>query len=284
MEIHLNYFIQPFKCVKAFLVCFIISGLLFPAYGSNHYVDKDANGSNNGTSWSNAWESLSGINWSSIQPGDIIYVSGGTTGKTYNSTLEVNASGSAGSPIIITRGIDAGHNGEVILESSGSEDGIKIWNESYVTVSNFTVNDWYIGVYIGGNYANATHDIIIDNCDGRMSGRFIKVEGNPDVTGSYCHDITIRNCDVYTPASTGHQNDFIYAQYMAGLIVENNSVDIASNDSGEHNDCLQTYYVNGPVTVRDNYFEHSDTKTSNSQGIFFENYSGDFFVYNNMRH
>jgi hypothetical protein len=69
---------------------------------------------------------------------------------------------------------------------------------------------------------------------------------------------------------------------MGGLTVENCSVNIASNDASQHNDCIQTYYVDGPVTVRDNYFEHSDTKQRNSQGLFFENHEGNYYVYNNI--
>jgi len=47
-------------------------------YPSNHYVDKNASGQNNGTSWANAWQSFSAINWGSIQPGDFVFISGGT--------------------------------------------------------------------------------------------------------------------------------------------------------------------------------------------------------------
>ena len=282
MKIHLNYLKFKFLRFRLFLICFVFSGFLFSAFGTNFYIDNNANGSNNGTSWVNAWESFSSINWGSIQPGDIIFISGGTSSKTYNSGLTVNASGSSGSPITITKGIDSGHNGEVILQGSYSGTGVNIIDESYIKVSNLTINDWFVGVNIDGNSSDATHHITIDNCDGRMSGRFIFIQGHPDLTGSYCHDITIRNCDSYTPSSTGNQNDFVYAQYMGGLTVENCSVNIASNDASQHNDCIQTYYVDGPVTVRNNYFEHSDTKQRNSQGLFFENHEGNYYVYNNI--
>jgi hypothetical protein len=48
-------------------------GALFTAitFGQNlWYVNNTASGSNNGTSWTNAWKSFSNINWSSIQPGE----------------------------------------------------------------------------------------------------------------------------------------------------------------------------------------------------------------------
>ena len=266
------------KCIIT-LFCIVSSSLL---WATNYYVDNSAAGSNNGTSWVNAWESFAAINWSNIQPGDIIYISGGSSSKTYNDNIVVNASGSSGSPITIMKGIDAGYNGEVIIQGSGSGNGISIFDKQWITVRNLTINDWGINVKIDGGSSNATHHIIIDNCDGRMSGRFVHIEGYPDQTGSYTHDITVRYCDVTTPAFIGNQNDFVYAQYMAGLTIENNNVDISNNDTSPHNDMVQTFWVDGPVIVRNNYFEHSDTKLRNSQGIFFENHEGTFEVYNNI--
>ena len=45
---------------------------------TDYYVDKNAWGQNNGTSWANAWQSFSAINWCTIDPGDVIFISGGT--------------------------------------------------------------------------------------------------------------------------------------------------------------------------------------------------------------
>ena len=271
MKIHLNYFTYG-------LIVLILLVITSRVEATNYYVDNNANGSNNGTSWSNAWESFSAINWSAIAPGDVIYISGGSSSQTYTSGLSIGASGLSGSPVTITKGTDSNHNGDVIFSGTG----ISINNKSYVTVSNLKIIGAGTAVSIDGSSSNATHNIIIDNCDGEMGGRFIRIEGYPDLTGSYCHDITIRNCDVTTPTDVNDQTDFIYAQYMGGLTVEGNHVVISNENPNPHCDAIQTYYVDGPVIVRNNYFEHADHKTRNSQGIFFENHEGDYYVYNNI--
>jgi len=87
---------------------------------TDYYVDKNASGSNNGTSWANAWQSFSAISWSSIQPGDNIYVSGGPDSTVYTSGMTVGKSGTAGHPITITIGkyapVSTGHSGRVIFD------------------------------------------------------------------------------------------------------------------------------------------------------------------------
>jgi len=257
----------------------LIAALSASATATSWYVDSTVSSSGTGTSWSTAWKTFNDIQWSSIKPGDTIYISGGT----YHETLTVGASGSAGKPITITKGTDAGHKGQVIIQGSGSGVGIYIPDQSWIIVKDLTLNNWASNVNIDGGSAGSAHNIILDNLDGSMSaGRFIRMEGWPDKTGSYLHDVTVRNSDVTTPNNVAAQTDFVYAQYMAGLTVENNHVIISNEDSGGHDDMVQTFWVDGPVIVRNNYFEHADHKTRNSQGIFFENYKGIFEVYNNV--
>lgn len=119
-----------------FIVGIIIIFGVMPLHAATWYVDNAATGANNGSSWSNAWTGFSTINWAAIQPGDTIYISGGSSSKTYNETLSIGASGSAGAHITVSAGQDNGHNGLVIIDKNWSNYyGISISSKSYVTIS-----------------------------------------------------------------------------------------------------------------------------------------------------
>ncbi len=128
------------------IVLFVLSLISGISYGGVYYVDKNATGANNGTSWEDAWRGFGDINWDSIQPGDTIYISGGVTSETYTAPadsgriLEIKQSGEIGSPIIIRPGaahptLSAGHSGLVILDGEWTaENGIYMRNRQYVVV------------------------------------------------------------------------------------------------------------------------------------------------------
>src|SRR3989304_5319930 len=90
--------------------------LASPAWATDWHVNTSSSGSNNGTSWSNAW-SFSSISWGSVTAGDTVYFAGGT--HTSGSVLSVGSSGTLGNPITIKRATIAEH---------GSATG---WIDSY---------------------------------------------------------------------------------------------------------------------------------------------------------
>ena len=109
------------------------------ANAANWYVDNAATGSNRGKSWANAWRSFAAIQWATINPGDTLYISGGSISKKYTSTLTIGKSGTKGLPITIRPGQDAGHNGEVIFDfdslgDAGTGAGIDASNRSYIVI------------------------------------------------------------------------------------------------------------------------------------------------------
>src|SRR3979411_2392721 len=68
------------------------------AHAATWYVNKSAASGSTGSDWNNAWTDLSKINWSSVSPGDTIYVAGGSYGY-----FNVEKSGTALAPITIRR-------------------------------------------------------------------------------------------------------------------------------------------------------------------------------------
>ena len=121
-----------------FTVVLISFQFTYQANATDRYVDNAANGANNGASWTDAWQSFADIQWNSIQAGDIIYISGGSTEKTYYEALSIGASGNQGNPITIKVGQDSGHDGEVIISNKNLvEDqgiGIRIILDTYILI------------------------------------------------------------------------------------------------------------------------------------------------------
>src|SRR6202790_847750 len=73
---------------------FVMIVVLFAAceaFGANFYVSKAAKGTNNGTSWTNAWNEMSQVNFSTVSCGDTIWLAAGTytTGLTLNKTCTI---------------------------------------------------------------------------------------------------------------------------------------------------------------------------------------------------
>ena len=111
----------------------LVGGSAGPAGATSYYVDKDAKGKNSGGSWANAWQSPTRINWSAVQPGDTVEISGGRKSKTYYGRVRVGKSGTAGNLITIRGSGEQGHAGEVIIdgrdEKTTESGGLGPWTQ-----------------------------------------------------------------------------------------------------------------------------------------------------------
>jgi hypothetical protein len=102
----------------------IIAALLLAcsASGATWYIDRAAtNGAKSGRDWPNAWTNTStaAIGWSSIQPGDTVYVAGGN----YTGSVTAAKSGTASAPITFKASQEQGKNGLVYQRGSWSIGG-----------------------------------------------------------------------------------------------------------------------------------------------------------------
>jgi hypothetical protein len=107
------------------------------SWAATYYLDGSVGASGNGTSWASAWKNFSNI--TGLQPGDKVYVSGGSTTQAYALSNWTPTGGTSGNPITYAVGQDAGHNGVVTITSANFLNG--------------TLHD----VIIDGNVGGAQH-------------------------------------------------------------------------------------------------------------------------------
>lgn len=126
------------------------------------YVDNAAGaGSRNGTSWANAWTNLNGITGTAA--GDTIYISGGTTSKTYRDPYWTPSNGTAGNRKTYSIGQEAGHNGIAIFDAQGTN---LTW--LYNNIKHVNVN----------GLVGTTKSFFVTNC----TGASVDLSGCSDVT------------------------------------------------------------------------------------------------------
>jgi len=257
-----------------------------PPSGNYVYVDNAASGSNNGSSWANAYESFAAIDWGSISADDIIYISGGTVSKTYNESLVIPL---GQDDVTITKGVNSGHNGEVILDGQFSiSRGIFVNGRGSVSsgieISNLTIKKYTsYGIYGDGENSGGIQDFTVDNCtllNFRRAGIFI--EGNGNVAGNT--NIEVKNSYFDDDDSYGGQSDGIYIQYLDDFTADNNYIILDNNTTSPsdlHSDNIQSWWVND-VTYLNNTLVQSSDKTLGTQMLFVSSGNGTHTFYNNV--
>jgi len=151
------------------LVLFLIGSVS----SADHYVRVGATGTNDGSSWINAWKEFDQINWNSVSPGDTIYIAGGK----YNSELIVNKDGAAGNILTIKRATDSDHGTAIdwnsVYDSQVQLSRINLFHRNYVTIDGSTWNGIKISqvnytkppLYLGAVVTNPSKYITLRNIE-----------------------------------------------------------------------------------------------------------------------
>ena len=264
----------------------------------NWYIDNAANGSNNGTSWTDAWESFGDISWGSIGAGDTIYISGGPDTQTYTGPLTIGANGTNGNPIVIMTGaahptLSSGHDGFLII--SGGNNGINYGSHDYVVINGNdgagninirvtgTTSDGVVAsnsISIGLLYVHVYRCGNSDNDDGIQ---FSSCTGGSEI--AYC-DVedswqdAVKVSGHFTPNAYG--SVIVHHNYIHGMVDDgisgDGSVDVYNNNIGPwgtwssatgHPDGMQMYA--GYLRIYNNGFFTDVWPGSN--GLIFLNHA-----------
>lgn len=159
-----------------------------PTSGNSWYVRSSSQGSGSGKDWNNAW-SLSSIVWSSVQPGDTIWVAGGNYGG-----LKTLKNGAAGKPIYIKK----------VTSSDITPVSAAGWNASFDSQAVLSGNPVWFDTANTGSY------LYFDG--GKPDG--FKFTFNGSSFGSCAvffsaggmHDITFTNIDMAGPGGSTAYN------------------------------------------------------------------------------
>ena len=260
------------KRLSLTVVLFLLISL--PSYATNWYVYKNASGSNNGTSWTNAWQSFSVINWSLVNPGDFVYISGGTDSLVYSGPLSPDCSGNSVNWITIIAGKYApspsGHSGRVIIDGNNHNQSAIVFGDgsgsdpSYIIVKGIETRNVYSGVY--ANFNNFHRGFKIDSCMiYGFYGAGIKIETG-EVGYQDMDSVFIENCRIVSPNYISGESDGIQVKGASRVFINNNYIRIANQDPVQHVDAIQGYLGNGFV-ITNNILINDSVYSTEGGGI-----------------
>jgi hypothetical protein len=161
----------------------------FHARAALRYVDSSVATSGNGQSWSSPWKNLTDV--TGVSGGDTVYISGGSTTQTYNVSNWSPIGGTSGNPVHYKVGIEAGHNGVVMVNGGGN------WNfftpPSYVDIDGNAGGARHI-VLTNANSANSATYIVLMNegTSSQQTFRYMEFYGGITVNG--CNGVEFDHC------------------------------------------------------------------------------------------
>jgi len=185
--------------------------LVFNLFAGKYYVRDGASGSNNGTDWTNAWEDMDDINWSTYSRGDTLYIADGSyLGDDFAQAV------SSTTINYVFKATTAEH---------GTETG---WNSAYgdgtanfqATVT-FDTDYWILDGKVGSEKAGHGFKVTTSSC--AAATKLIRIDNGAD-------DITISHVEMeHCGINIGYNQDCFYC--------------VSSSDGGSTNITLRYCYM-----------------------------------------
>ena len=278
---------------KMFIVVLIFLPSVIFAIGNNWYVSTASSGNASGNSWVNKTK-FSTFNWGTVQPGDTIYLDGGTDSVVYDvNQYEISTHGTVALPITITKGIDAGHNGKAVFRNTSQNYiGMELaditntifYNLEWKGMMSATGETWLLD-FGGNNIKNVTFlyctFILNYSCGvGTNSGA-----SSDNIKFLYCNSYnnldtgTNSSADQFWLGGPNHKNwEFAYCNII------NANPKTGATVAGTHRDLMQCEWNwgrGGTFKIHHNFF---DDRSAGAAGacIESEHLEGNWLIYNNV--
>lgn len=278
----------------------ILLCLVAPLRAANWYLDDDAVGSANGTSWTNAWTNTTAIVWSSINSGDTLWVRPGNYGRLLvdnEDGVNIKIDPSASTPAYFG-GTDSSFiysSDDVLIDGLvGSEQYLRFTGQDSPTTENTEIillkscrrvtlrglhlsRQAYfddelapvIGIFISNSTKPANEDITIeDSYIGYVTGDGVNIN-EPGPAEGWDHYM-IRRCTIFNTGDDG-------VQHSGNATLLYNNIDQNGEDSlfNAHPDGVQTGRWCKYIRIEGNTFK------SYTQNIFAELALGHVRIINN---
>lgn len=166
--------------MRFFAVAFTVLALACKAGAAVWYLDNAATGTGAGTSWANAFTNPTQITAAVLSAGDIVYVSGGTTSKTYTNNLRAVEAGTDGNPIIYRNGQTNGHNGIAIFPAFNFDTYAHVWidgarTSSYSPPASVFDTSWTNNIGFRASRTNGTGMYLNGSAGVNNRGSFVEI-------------------------------------------------------------------------------------------------------------
>jgi hypothetical protein len=262
--------------------------LQFITPNKNFYVDRDATGTGDGTTWTNASTSVAGLPWATVASGDTVYISGGTDSTVYERDSIYNKS--INGLVTITKGWEANHNGDVIFRPTrgggiviSTGHAFLIYNTDNIKLLNLTF-DYELGTAGTGTLVLHTNDnIYVDSCNIWSNGKVACLYGYIQQKDF------VRWCDIetFTNNYVEQQDNIQFGNGTGGHTFTGNRIIARGTNITPHKDIIQYYHEghrNNYETVFANNFCFVDAPTGDgANGLWFDLvYSNRFLIFNNI--
>lgn len=245
--------------MKKLFIIFCICLLPALALGTDYYVRPSGGsyGSENGTSYANAWDGFTNVNWTTVDSGNgTLWICG-----THTEGLSVGQSGEDGTPIIADGDCSTQGGSDGIISANGVTNGVSVSSRSYVTIRNLEIGYGEDNIIYGDNssYLIVEYNTLIS--DGGDGGQ------TAGLRCQSCTSPTFQYND-FQGVGTSGQPDGLFIQYGSGTVNIIGNKFLITNTSSGHNDCMQFNQNAQDINIIGNYCEQDNTKTSDAQGIY----------------